>query len=774
MKKLFTIFLSLIGVSAIANHHLTASEALQRVGLEMPASKTLRKAPSATGRDALYYVFNCEEGGYVIASADDRARAILGRSDSGSWDATQMPPAMRGWLSQMEEALTVLAASTEGTRASAAPHRVEGKRVEPLLGNILWGQGEPYYNECPAVGSAHSATGCAATAMAQIMRFHKYPETGAGSNSYTSETLKFQVSEDFSKTTYDWAHMKESYPISADGKTRYYSNEEAAAVARLMYHLGAASDMDYNTGASGTTEGPMIRAMLENFQYDKSLQIYYREYFTSAQWYELLQKEIDAQRPVLMNGYSISGGHAFVIDGYDTTMGDGYFHFNWGWNGMSNGYYSVDITDPGQQGTGGSLGGYSYNQNIFVNIQRPNGATAKAQPNVCVSAALRYQYGQLHFQVLNRGVGSFTGEIGYVVEKNGQQTFTSVASYSNMKFREGSGSKHVSIAAPTASGVRYFLASKVDGVIKALPTSVGSTAALVSVLNRATSSYELVPESASLAKPECVSFALQDGVAYAGTTVYFTIKVTNTGAMEYNGPLYLSMTDIDEQGEEGYEDRATDNPLGVYVRPGETITCQFPYYGTPAAGKYKAQLLYNLRDGSGLAYVPGTTLNFEVVPYEAPAAKNPPVLTVLSQELSASSVEQGHTLTLKVKVNNTGGTDAVMAGGIMYQRRGSADKGHLGEQLISFPKGESEWTFASRVDLATGDYRMLFGFANGGFWEAVNYNYIYFTVTEPSVGVQEVNAEASARQPIFNMQGQRVNTVQRGLYIQGGRKVWVR
>lgn len=745
MRRILLIALALMGLNLAANHHLTAEQAAERVGIQVRSVKSMRQAKSVAGKPVNYYVFNRSEGGFVIASADDRARAILGRCDQGEFDADKMPPAMRGWLESMDEALAALAQQDDqqtevGDNRQNIRRRAAATRVEPLLGDILWGQGEPYYNECPAVGNAHSATGCAATAMAQIMRYHKWPEKGAGSNSYTSETLKFEVSEDFSTTTYDWANMKPSYPISSDGKTRYYTETEAAAVARLMYHLGAATNMDYNTGASGTTEGPMIRAMLENFSYDKSLQIYYREYFTSPQWYALLQSEIDAKRPVLMNGYSISGGHAFVIDGYDTTMGQGYFHFNWGWNGMSNGYYSVDITDPGQQGTGGSLGGYSYNQNIFTGIQRPTSGSVAAQPNLCVSAALRYQYNQIHYQVLNRGCGSFTGEVGYVTEKGGSVTFTSVDSYTAMAFREGSGSKHVSIAQPTEAGVRVYLASRVGGVVKVLPTSVGSTAALISVLDRSTGQYTFVPEEKSLAKLSCSELKLQDGVAYAGTTVYFTIQVTNQGQTEYNGPLYLSITDIMADGTEGYEDRATDNPLGVYVRPGETVTCQFPYYGTPASGQYKAQLMSNPRNGGGLQYVDGAVLTFDVVPYSAPAAKNPPVLKVISQELSANTVEQGKTLTLKVKVNNTGGTDPVMAGGIIYQKKGAASKGYLGKELIAFPEGESEYSFASSVMAEPGEYRMLFGFASDGiFWEPVNYNYIYFTVTESTDPIDPVD-----------------------------------
>ena len=734
MKKVFLVLFALLGLTAAAqSHHLTAEQAMARVGLEHRSVGHMRKAPAPASND-LYYVFNTDEG-FVIASADDRARAVLGRCDSGAWDPNNIPPAMQGWLESMSEALQHLANSAESvsTTAPAAAKAPAATRVEPLLGAITWGQGEPYFNECPTIGSTHSATGCAATAMAQIMRFHQYPERGAGSNSYVSETIKFNISEDFSQTTYDWANMKTSYPMSVDGKTKYYTETEATAVARLMYHLGAASNMDYNTGASGTTEAPMLKAMIDNFQYDRGLQIYYRDYFTSAEWYALLQSEIDARRPVLMNGYSISGGHAFVIDGYDTTMGDGYFYFNWGWNGMSNGYYSVDITDPGQQGTGGSLGGYSYNQNIFVGIQRPTGSSSVAKPNLCVTEALKYAREQIYFAFRNRGCGTFTGEVGYAVEQNGTTSFTSLGTLNNAGFNEG-GNYHFSPAV-TKAGARVYAAYRTsDGQIKAMAPIVGTPSVLVSQMSGSKVVY--VAESKDMPNLEVTAVAVdnESGVSYVGYNTTFNFTVKNNGQAEYNGPLYLCITELDEQGNPTIEEYHTaDNPLGVYIRPGESYTGHMTYYNDTyllAGKRYSCEIIYNARNSSSFVHIPGAKAVFDVELYKAPSPKNPPVITVLSQELSATTVEQGKQLSLKLKVKNTGGTDPVPAGGVIYQKKGSSPIAYLGEQVVSFPEGESEWTFTGAVNLEPGSYRLLAGWDDNGWWELWNYNYIYFDVTE--------------------------------------------
>ena len=757
MNRIILFILALAAnITAMAQpHHLTAQQAMERIGLQQSNLSRTHRAPSAPGAaastDDLYYIFDLSEGGFVIASADDRARAILGRCDAGRWDADNIPPAMQGWLECMGEALQQLntpplprtggkdtnsfnsPSADEVTVPPVRGARGVSSRVDPLLGDIMWGQGEPYFNECPAIGTSHSATGCAATAMAQIMRFHSYPERGAGSNSYVSETVKFQVSEDFSQTTYDWDHMKASYPMSVDGKTKYYTDTEASAVARLMYHLGAASNMDYNTGASGTTEAPMLRAMVDNFQYDRGLQIYYRDYFTSAEWYALLQSEIDARRPVLMNGYSISGGHAFVIDGYDTTLGDGYFHFNWGWNGMSNGVYSVDITDPGQQGTGGSLGGYSYNQNIFVGIQPPTGATAAAQPNLCVTEALKYAREQVYFAFRNRGCGTFSGEVGYAVEQDGQTTFTTLGTLTDAGFNQG-GNYHFTPAVSKAGARVYAAYRTADGTVRPMAPIVGTPAVLVSKMSGTKVIY--AAESSDLPTLEVTALAIDNekGVSYVGYNTTFNFTVKNNGAAEYNGPLYLCINELDDAGNPTIEEYHTaDNPLGVYIRPGESYSGHMTYYNDTyllAGHKYSCEIIYNPRNSSSFVHIPGAKAVFEAEIYKAPSPKNPPIIKVLSQELSATSVEQGKQLTLKVRVNNTGGTDPVPAGGVIYQKKGSTPKGYLGEQVISFPKGESEWSFTGAVNVEPGSYRLLPGWDDNGWWELWNYDYLYFDVTE--------------------------------------------
>ena len=112
------------------------------------------------------YAFNCEGGGFVIASGDDRTVPILGYSDEGSIDLQQMPENMKAWLGYYGAAINVL--GTEELRRGEQPSSSR-QAISPLL-TSRWYQGEPYNRECPDVSGGRALTGCVATAMAQGMR----------------------------------------------------------------------------------------------------------------------------------------------------------------------------------------------------------------------------------------------------------------------------------------------------------------------------------------------------------------------------------------------------------------------------------------------------------------------------------------------------------------------------------------------------------------------------------------------------------------------------
>lgn len=312
---------------------------------------------------AVYVYGNNIAEGFVLIAGDDSVTPILGYSDKGSFDYQNMPENAKWWIDNYANQIQAI---KEGKAVAATLIR-SSTTVTPLLGEIVWGQDVPYNALAPSYEGKNCPTGCVATAMAQVMYYHKWPETGRGSKSYTSKTYKFELSADFSKSTYLWNNMIPTYNEQS-------SAESKEAVAKLMFDCGVAIEMDYDPNGSGTTTSNTAKAFIDNFNYDKGLRFLDRKYYTNEEWTALVKSELDASRPIMYGGKTGNGifdeGHEFVCDGYNT---DGLFHINWGWNGTSNGYFLLSLLDPDEQGTGGSTSGagYNYMQQIIVGIQKP-------------------------------------------------------------------------------------------------------------------------------------------------------------------------------------------------------------------------------------------------------------------------------------------------------------------------------------------------------------------------------------------------------------------
>lgn len=260
----------------------------------------------------------------------------------------ELPPAMLWWLGEYDREIEFAKAqgltvgngqwSEHNGRTKAA-----GDTVAPMI-DSRWRQYGGYNNMCPedttlADLGGHPTTGCVATAMAQIMRYWQFPEHGMGSNSYTHEgeydCWRYGVlSADFANTQYDWDNMP---PMLTDSSTE----EQIAAVATLCYQCGVSVNIMYNsdcTGSSGAYSAHASTAFTNAFHY-KANYCLNRNSYSLNQWQTILKNEMDGGRPVLYGGQSIEdtargiggGGHAFIVDGYDT---NGYFHINWGWGGL--------------------------------------------------------------------------------------------------------------------------------------------------------------------------------------------------------------------------------------------------------------------------------------------------------------------------------------------------------------------------------------------------------------------------------------------------------
>ena len=356
--------------------------------------KAAAKAPSMNGGIATavspYYVFPFGENkGFAIVSGDDDMPEIVGYADHGTYDANNMPAAMAAFLNNYRatiEAMKQGNASAIKNIAEAKALRANNTRattaVSPLLGDIKWNQSEPYNNMCPKYnGTNLSATGCVATAMAQVMMYWKYPnELKADINEYETSTHKLTVAGELKGQKYDWDNMLPTYT------NNNYTQTQANAVAKLMLHCGKAVEMDYDE-ESGAIVTP--GRLAKYFGYDSDLMLdLMRSCFTLAEWTAIIDKELQAKRPILYSGRTTNGGHQFVCDGSD---GNGLYHINWGWGGYQDGYFDITILNPGQGGIGAGnvTDGYNRGCDMIIGIQPDNGKVDEPLADV---PALRIQH----------------------------------------------------------------------------------------------------------------------------------------------------------------------------------------------------------------------------------------------------------------------------------------------------------------------------------------------------------------------------------------------
>ena len=325
----------------------------------------------AAGNESDYYIFNVGTGdGFIIVAGEDRVRPVLGYSAEGEVDMERMPENMKGWLEMYQREI-----SWAVSQNVAAPQEVQsewkaylngsqlrmGDKVSLSKPTALWSQSEPYNRMTPVINGRHAVTGCVATAMAIVMKYYEYPTQAipeAGVSEYDGISITYD--------TYDWDNMLNEYE---DG---LYNDQQGDAVAKLIWHCGANVQMDYGVGESGAQTSLIAPALRDVFGYSQTVKYEPREIYRWSEWKQKICKEIDEDRPVILNGTNPNGGgHAFICDGYTT---DGAYHINWGWGGGSNGYFLLSTLDDDYDGFG-----YSTNQGAITGIQIENGSTVATE-----------------------------------------------------------------------------------------------------------------------------------------------------------------------------------------------------------------------------------------------------------------------------------------------------------------------------------------------------------------------------------------------------------
>ena len=195
-KTLLAFFVALQTILPMQSKQITQQQArqhaaafMQQHGMTVSAGATTMAKSAVTGTTSAtgtasctaYYAFNNESGkGFVIISGDDRTDAVLGYSDSGTYNEDSLPENMKAWLQGYVRQIRYIdsigitseaAAKAKSSASTVALH----KAVEPML-QTKWGQGAPYNNLCPLIDGKRCYPGCVATALAQVMYYHQWPQ----------------------------------------------------------------------------------------------------------------------------------------------------------------------------------------------------------------------------------------------------------------------------------------------------------------------------------------------------------------------------------------------------------------------------------------------------------------------------------------------------------------------------------------------------------------------------------------------------------------------
>ena len=399
MRKLLLLFVLLFSVTFALNAERVRSSVAKNVAKTMLPNAELVDISSESNFNNVY-IFSSDNG-FVIVSADDRAFPVIAYSDKNPFKVKDMSENVYSWLKSVDKGIQNIA-DNKGVASEAVkaewksfakgnkPAEKYRSTVAPLV-TTTWGQDYPYNDSCPMVNEDRTVVGCVATAMAQIMNYWEWPHRGEGSRSYQLPRPIGKVSANFGETVYDWDNMKDEfwiyYPDEESWSYVDWSEAEIDAVATLMFHCGVSVAMDYGVDESGAYSEDVAPALKEYFDYDPNLQLVYKSNYTDTEWKDLLKSELNAGRPVYYAGNTASlTGHAFVCDGYDA---NGYFHFNWGWDGACDGYYLIGDLEPGTGGTGAGNGSYNDNNRIVIGIQ-PNPATPRISAPANLSAEVDF------------------------------------------------------------------------------------------------------------------------------------------------------------------------------------------------------------------------------------------------------------------------------------------------------------------------------------------------------------------------------------------------
>ena len=352
-KIIFTLLLFSFSFSGIVDLN-RATQIAQNFSNSRVNSFALDQVDIVEENNTIYfYIFKLMDKGFIVVSAHDSAMPVLAYSFNNIFSSTDIPPQVDYLLNVYKDNIdTIIDNNLEPTNDirslwdlySASFDYVQERSVTPLL-TCNWNQDSPWNNMCPTDQDGPGGNvyaGCVAISMVQIMYYWGYPEVGYGSHGYTAGSYGYQYA-DYGNSTYDYSQMEDNFATTE--------------AQELIYHAAVAVNMGFSPDGSGASvmggSNSAYSAMKNYFIYDHGVSRVQADDYSTSQYRQFLESDLDENQPIIYVGYSNDGGHAWNIDGYE---GD-YFHNNFGWGGSNNGYYLLS-----------ALNGFNSGQGALINL----------------------------------------------------------------------------------------------------------------------------------------------------------------------------------------------------------------------------------------------------------------------------------------------------------------------------------------------------------------------------------------------------------------------
>lgn len=533
-----------------------AQDFLSKKGKALTVKANPFRAPRLDSNDdnSYYYAFNAEDGGFVIISGDDRTQPVLGYSTSGAFDIYNMPENMRNFLQGYEDEIRLLDEKgiTSSTIKKAPSSTVTDVAKRPILPLITtkWGQGSPYNDACPKFyysdgSTGQSVTGCVATAVAQVMYYHKWPmattaEIPSVTNSYTQDAggkKSVTVPAIVAGTPIDWDKMLPSYSGTS-------TTTQRNAVAQLMLMVGQSVNMSWGA-SSGSSNYTAARSLVNYFGYDSDITSIDRADYKYDKFCSIIYNELAEGRPVLLGGQSTGGGHSFVADGHD---GDEYFHINWGWTGYSDGYFlmsSLNPDDDGMIGASSTSDGYARSQYAIIGIQAPDGKSSEIEPTTVMNSSyvsysaysktISFSYFSNYKQTANFEFG-----LG-AIDNNGKITPVDITSYNGLMPSTGFSNYSLSVSSLERGKTYHIIPiGRVIGVTDFMPNYANAESNYIEV--KVASDGSMTMKSVSAMSNISVEGVSCESSGYVNEEQTVKISFNNAGGEFYQSMYFFAST----------------------------------------------------------------------------------------------------------------------------------------------------------------------------------------------------------------------------------------